>query len=142
MRFLKVTSDGPKSYSLGQLRRDNPNTSFPKSIPLETLADYGVFPYKTTEAPAYDSSTHYIKDAGFQTNDLGEWEQHFEVVELSLEKASENVRGKREKLLKDTDYLALSDVTMPADVAVYRQALRDITNQEGFPYTVVWPTKP
>jgi hypothetical protein len=36
----------------------------------------------------------------------------------------------------------LSDVTMSAAMTTYRQALRDITDQEGFPYSVTWPTKP
>ena len=56
-----------------------------------------------------------------------------------------NLRTKRNKLLADTDYLALSDNTMSAEMTTYRQALRDITNglttvadAEG----VVFPTKP
>ena len=51
------------------------------------------------------------------------------------------VRLKRNALLSKTDYLALSDVTMSAEMTSYRQALRDITDQTGFPYSVVWPTK-
>jgi len=38
------------------------------------------------------------------------------------------LRGKRNSLLAQTDYLALSDQTMSADMTTYRQALRDITN--------------
>jgi len=34
------------------------------------------------------------------------------------------------------------DYTMTPEWATYRQALRDITAQEGFPYEVVWPPKP
>jgi hypothetical protein len=37
---------------------------------------------------------------------------------------------------------ALSDNTMSTEMAAYRQALRDITAQGGFPYSVTWPTKP
>lgn len=51
-------------------------------------------------------------------------------------------RKKRDDLLAETDYHALSDVTMPAEVAAYRQALRDVPQQEGFPSTITWPTKP
>jgi hypothetical protein len=52
------------------------------------------------------------------------------------------VRNQRNRLLSDTDWMALSDNTMTPEWASYRQALRDITEQTGFPYSVIWPTKP
>ena len=52
------------------------------------------------------------------------------------------IRNKRDQLLKETDWMALSDNTMTPEWASYRQALRDITGQAGFPYEVIWPTKP
>lgn len=52
------------------------------------------------------------------------------------------VRNERDRLLKATDFHALSDRTMSADMTAYRQALRDIPAQEGFPDNVTWPTKP
>jgi len=48
--------------------------------------------------------------------------------ECDLEFALENLRFKRNSLLAQTDYLALSDQTMSAEMTTYRQALRDITN--------------
>ena len=42
--------------------------------------------------------------------------------------AMETLRGTRNSLLAQTDYLALSDQTMSAEMTTYRQALRDITN--------------
>jgi len=53
-----------------------------------------------------------------------------------------DIRDQRERLLSDTDWMALSDNTMTPEWASYRQALRDITAQEGFPFSVVWPAKP
>jgi len=50
--------------------------------------------------------------------------------------------SKRNRLLSDTDWMALSDNSMTTEMASYRQALRDITEQAGFPYTVKWPIKP
>ena len=65
------------------------------------------------------------------------------IVELDM--AMETLRAKRNKLLADTDYLALSDNTMTEEIRTYRQALRDIT--EGLTTkeqveAVVFPTKP
>ena len=60
------------------------------------------------------------------------------------EKAAEGVRKQRATLLADTDWMALSDSTLTAEWATYRQALRDITNHVNFPYLTEedWPTKP
>ena len=54
----------------------------------------------------------------------------------------DEIRAERDRLLAETDYLALSDNTMSAAMTTYRQALRDITDQAGFPTSVNWPTKP
>ena len=54
----------------------------------------------------------------------------------------QNVRAHRDMLLIDTDYWCLSDRTPTQAQLDYRQALRDITTQSGFPDNVVWPTKP
>tara|TARA_Y100000389_G_scaffold47830_1_gene43023 strand:- start:15223 stop:15477 length:255 start_codon:yes stop_codon:yes gene_type:complete len=51
-------------------------------------------------------------------------------------------RGERDNLLQSTDVWALSDRTMTAEQTAYRQALRDITDQAGFPTEITWPTKP
>lgn len=54
----------------------------------------------------------------------------------------QKVRAKRNSLLAETDYLALTDTTLTSDMAIYRQELRDITSQSGFPTDVTWPVKP
>ena len=69
-------------------------------------------------------------------------EAQFPIVELDM--AMSNLREKRNKLLSDTDYLALADNTMTEEARTYRQALRDIT--EGLTTkeqveAVVFPTK-
>jgi hypothetical protein len=51
---------------------------------------------------------------------------------------------KRQELLVASDYTQLPDVTITNREAwaVYRQELRDITTQQGFPQSIVWPTAP
>jgi len=55
---------------------------------------------------------------------------------------ADEVRAERDRLLAATDWMALSDVNMSPEWIAYRQALRDLPQQEGFPSNVVWPTKP
>ena len=54
----------------------------------------------------------------------------------------QNLRDKRNQLLSETDYLALSDVTMSSEMQTYRQALRDLPANTSDPANPVWPTKP
>ena len=53
-----------------------------------------------------------------------------------------NVRSQRDFLLSETDWWAGQDNTMTQAQRDYRQALRDVPNQQGFPTNVSWPTKP
>jgi len=53
------------------------------------------------------------------------------------------IREQRNRLLTASDWTQIPDCTVDKQAwATYRQALRDITNQSGFPTDVVWPTKP
>lgn len=54
-----------------------------------------------------------------------------------------NVRQQRNDKLKDSDWTQVADAPVDqAAWAAYRQALRDITAQAGFPWTVTWPDAP
>ena len=54
----------------------------------------------------------------------------------------EELRTKRNQLLAETDYLALVDATLSADMRTYRQSLRDLPSNTSDPTNPVWPTKP
>ena len=53
-----------------------------------------------------------------------------------------DIRQERDGLIASTDWWATSDRTITAEQTAYRQALRDITGQAGFPENITWPTKP
>lgn len=139
--YIKLTNGNPTIYTIGDLRHDNPNVSFPKNISTETLATYDVYPVKVTIAPKIDYKTHRHTNSVEQVS--GEWTQVWEVVELPVEKASENIRAYRNTLLSSCDWTQVADAPVdPAAWAVYRQALRDITSQESFPWNVEFPEPP
>lgn len=59
------------------------------------------------------------------------------------EQQAKSVREQRDQKLKDTDWTQVADAPVDKTVwATYRQALRDITGQSGFPWEVTWPTQP
>ena len=55
---------------------------------------------------------------------------------------AKSIRDLRDQFLLKTDYLALSDGTLTPAMATYRQELRDIPAQAGFPDTITWPQEP
>ena len=80
-----------------------------------------------------------------------DWAKHnVEVKEVTPvvteEQMARQVRFQRDRLLSACDYYVMPDYPYSEhgliEVKAYRQALRDITKQEGFPIEVVWPEKP
>lgn len=72
-----------------------------------------------------------------------EWNTDMQTAVYNTRK--EIVREKRNKLLLECDWIHLPDspdISNINDWETYRQSLRDITDQSGFPETVVWPQKP
>jgi hypothetical protein len=75
---------------------------------------------------------------------------HFYGYELGELKTDEDyaveARAERDRLLASTDYLAMPDYPLDeekkAAIFAYRQALRDLPSQEGFPRQIDWPVKP
>ena len=56
---------------------------------------------------------------------------------------AKSIRNSRTEMLKDSDWTQITDATADkAAWAIYRQALRDITEQAGFPWTITWPDTP
>lgn len=136
-------------YSIGDLRRDNRNTSFPRNPSNAMLAGWSVFPVIEQEPPSFNPATQNLN----QVNPIlvdGEWLQAWEVTDSSAEEIAERteakaaeVRADRNQRLAACDWTQLPD--SPADHeawAVYRQALRDLTAQAGFPWNINWPEEP
>lgn len=151
--LVKVTNGSVDTYpyNVGQLRRDNPNTSFPKQIPSEMLESYGVYTVVFTDMPSIDDRTQKTEQEATPTLVDGSWTVGWTTTDKTAEETKEwddNLatinRSKRNNLLAETDYLALTDVTLTADMTTYRQALRDITTHANWPNLADsdWPTKP
>ena len=63
-------------------------------------------------------------------------------VAYSVEEKAFNIRRKRNQLLAETDQYALADRTMSSEMTTYRTDLRNVTDQETFPNSIIWPIKP
>lgn len=75
--------------------------------------------------------------------------KQYKIVEIpapTTEEVATQVRSQRDALIAQTDYLMMSDYPISEEdkalVETYRQALRDVPEQEGFPSNVQWPVAP
>lgn len=155
--FVKVTNGivDQYPYTVGNLRRDNPNTSFPAKIPDETLNSFGVYSVTQEAAPSFDRRTQSAARAEAPVLEGGAWVLKWVVSnktadEISAYDASigDANRRTRNELLTHSDWTVLQDSPLSdaqvADWVVYRQALRDITSHANWPHLNKedWPTQP
>ena len=151
--YVKITSGNVDQYpyTIGQLRRDNPNVSFPKQISDSLLQSYDVHEVSIDDLPSYDEKTQSIEQNAAPTLVDGSWVLGWTVNEKTSEEISEynevvsvNNRSVRNEKLSETDFYALSDVTMSTEMQTYRQALRDLPSHSNWPHLEDsdWPTKP
>ena len=151
MELIKITDGTQEPYSMGQLRRDNKTVSFPKMVDPATLESYGVFSAVEADIPTYNRISQSITRAETAVEVADQWTYNWIVVDKSTEELAAINRAERYRRLAETDYMALSDVTMSEAVTTYRQALRDITSHANWPNLASadmdgtggdWPTKP
>jgi hypothetical protein len=137
-------------YTLGMLRKENSNVSFPKNISDDDLARFGVVRVASTPRPADD----HTKDFSVTAEQVGgAWVEKWVATDVSAEEIAQrtanqanNVRAERDQKLAATDWTQLIDSPFSNDTngvwQAYRQALRDVPTQAGFPWDVAWPTVP
>ena len=151
---VKITSGSVDTYpyNVGQLRRDNPNTSFPKQIPDDMLESYGVMPVTVADMPSINPRTQKVEQEATPSLVSGAWAIGWTTSSKTAEEtqawddsmASSN-RGKRDGLLAQSDWTQVADAPVDTTAwATYRQALRDITAHDNWPNLQEedWPVKP
>jgi hypothetical protein len=147
--------------SQGEWRSLNKNVSFPKVWTQDTLDALQLDPVFETPQPTAGQYQTVVRN-GVTQDAKGNWVQAWSVRDMfaddedstkaekeaayqaTLDNAAANsVRDQRNRLLAESDWTQVLDAPIDqAAWATYRQALRDITAQEGFPHNVTWPTKP
>lgn len=143
-------------YDYDTLVQKNPYTAFSQSTLLEMYANTtdnldGNELVRVTQAdqPAFDKQTQkVIQDSAPALVD-GVWTLGWSVQALTEEEQNAQntaqanaVRKDRDAKLAETDWRFRSDMTPSQPWKDYCQALRDVPGQTGFPWTVVFPTKP
>ena len=161
---FRVRSSG-ELKSQGEIRKLNPNVSLPKVWNSNVYDALGIDPVFETPKPDTTGDYKVVVRDGAEQDANNNWVQkwverdmfsdttedgvtttkaeHEAAYQARLDaEAAANVRSERDQKLKDTDWMGMSDVTMSTEWATYRQALRDVPAQAGFPNTITWPSEP
>lgn len=149
MAYINITS-GAYPLSAADIRAEHPNTSFPAEVAgfEEAIAEMGYAVVQPTPQPAV-TYTQNISE-GVPKKSKSGYSQTWVVSDASAEEVTErtddeaaSVRQDRNQRLADCDWTQLPDAPVDATVwAAYRQALRDVTDQSGFPWEITWPSEP
>jgi hypothetical protein len=135
--------------SLYDVRLKFPTTSFPSNVEDVDLSSFGVVKIEQASIPAYNSNIEKVEEGTPELKD-GSWKQTWNVVKLNADELAaieenkiSSARSERNGKLQDCDWTQLSDSPVDkAAWAAYRQALRDVPSQDGFPWSIVWPEEP
>ena len=150
----------------GQWRAHYSNVSLPRVWKAATLAGLNLEAVLRSPAATITAYQTSVRD-GVEQDANGNWVEKYVARDMFADTTEDGVtttkaeheaayqatldaatatanRTKRDGLLADTDYFALTDVTMDAAMTTYRQALRDITAHADWPNLedADWPTKP
>lgn len=134
-------------YNLTDLRLDNPSVSFPSYVSDSTMEEFNAFRVYYSEVPAYDKVTQTLEeDVPVFDTTANRWTQQWKVRsynQTEIENKSREIRDQRNDLLSQCDWTQVLDAPVDRQAwSNYRQFLRDITAQSGFPFDVVWPQQP
>ena len=154
------TNDGQVMYE-AEFRTLFPNTSMPQQLTEELINDLGgdvVFEgaqatggtvYQYSQADGVEQVngkwyTKYILGPVFaDTEEATAAEQEAAYKAAKDAEQATSVRSTRGEKLKECDWTQVADAPVNKTTwATYRQALRDVTQQSGFPWTITWPTQP
>ena len=146
----------------GEVRRMHSNTSLPRVWDADTCAFLGVDPVLAAPKPEPSAAYKQVGRNGAVQDANNNWveayietdmfadttedgvtttkAEHETAYQARLDAdAAAGVRTTRDAKLAETDWTASTDVTMTAEMTAYRQALRDVPAQSGFPNTIDWP---
>ena len=154
----------------GEIRRSMPNTSLPRVWTSSICDSLGIDPVLAAPAPEASGEYKSVGRNGVVQDANSNWVQAYAERDMfadyvdeegvTVTKASQEeaytatkdaeaalaARNTRDGLIASCDWMAIkafeAGTTVSAGWATYRQALRDVSAQAGFPNDITWPTQP
>jgi hypothetical protein len=152
MSFLiKLENNIPTGNAVDELnfRMLFPETSFPSLLTANIVEPFGFGMYDFSSQPEIGRYEKVVESTPVK-NEFGVFIQSWDIVPMSDEEKSEVdswkadiVRRERNYKLMECDWTQLQDAPVNSqDWVSYRNALRDLPSQSGFPWDIIWPNKP
>ena len=154
----------------GAIRKLHPNTSLPRVWTADICEFLGIDPVLAAPAPAPSGEYKVVSRNGVTQDANGNWVEAYVERDMFADYVDEDgvtvtkaeqeqaytarkdaeaataARATRDGLIASCDWMAIKafegGTTVSAEWATYRQALRDVSAQEGFPNDITWPEKP
>lgn len=148
--YVRLIDGVASYYTITDLRRDNPDTSFPIFPSDDALASFNVYPCQSVEQPTIINGTQRL-ERGTPEYDGYLWKETWNIIDLTTEEleirdnnARLAVKQQASELLNQTDYLDLPNTSNKVvnieEIRTYRNALRLIATN---PTAIVdWPIRP
>ena len=153
-RDCYIENDKIVHYPVGavEIRRRFPHTSFPEQIEDADLSAFGVVRVESSPQPSINTREERIEEGTPELNN-GIWSQKWNTVALSAneiqqikDRQASLVRVERNGRLASCDWTQLSDTPLTPEAksawSFYRENLRMVPEQQGFPWDVQWPPEP
>jgi hypothetical protein len=115
--YVKINNQTVEKYpySIGNLRKDNPQTSFPKNPSNDTLAEWNVFPVVSTSA-SYDSATQIATQQGCVYNEqLQRWETDWIIRDKTAEELAEDLSVAKNKKREEIKQAFATEELQPVE---------------------------
>mgnify|MGYP003671201273 CR=1 FL=1 len=154
----------------GEIRRSMPNTSLPRVWTTSICDSLNIDPVLSAPAPAASGEYKSVSRNGVTQDANGNWVQAYVERDMFADYVDEDgvtvtkteqeqaytatknaeaataARAERDKLIASCDWMAIkafeAGTGVATEWATYRQALRDVSAQAGFPNDITWPEKP
>ena len=161
--YIKLSTGEIKTQ--GEWRQANKHMSLPRVWTADTLTDLELTAVLAAPKPSCTDLQQVIGN-GVETDAKGNTIEAWSVVDKFADTTAEDgtvttkaehetaytaslvadketsIRNDRDRRIALTDWTASTDITMTAEMTTYRQALRDVPAQAGFPNTITWPEAP
>ena len=149
--LIKLENGKPIGHAIVEqnFRQLFPNVSFPAYLTADSAAPFGYGLYDFSNQPEKEKHKKIVEVEPIK-NEFGVWRQTWALAEMNAEEKaqadaekSKQARAERNYKLTQCDWTQLADSTADkAAWATYRQALRDVPDQAGFPWEITWPVAP
>lgn len=152
--LIKLVDGTPEGYPVLQSNflQLFPSTSFALPLTPDDVEPFGYGLYEFSSVPEASRYTKFVEVSPVKDGQ-GVWRQTWEETDMSDEEKTvvdldqeKFIRSERNRLLTTCDWTQFNDSPLPdaekSVWAAYRQTLRDVPQQVGFPWDINWPEEP